>query len=423
MQYAQPGLTRGHRAWPRRLIWIGFPAAWILAVIGIVACDYEPMPAFLLSLLLAPMALVAFGCGYAARSRDRLANKVIGYIAMAVRLNVPLAEFLWAASRTERGRTAARLGDLALLVGNGMAVGAAIEHAVPEVPVRVIRKIAADEGVGRLRHGLENALEVDLAPPLAIGAGTIWVRTYPLVLLVAVLLVGSFFINFVAPKYQQIAQDLGTKLPRGTNWFFTVFGVLDGQIAGASVLVAMWGLFLLPLMQWGLHLFPSGRFFTPARWKQFLAWWTPGVALIVRSRALADVCHVLSQATGAGSPLAQAVMDAAPAAGNVVLETRVRRWAVALTGGADAGAAAGEAGMPRMMVELIRTAGKDLPAVMGFLERYYRGRFSRGVVLLRGAVEPAMVLALGVLVAFVVYAMFAPLVSYINAVALSPEVF
>ena len=62
--------------------------------------------------------------------------------------------------------------------------------------------------------------------------------------------------------------------------------------------------------------------------------------------------------------------------------------------------------------------------VYDFLARYYRARFSRLLILLQAAYEPAAILSLGLLVGFVVYSLFVPLVTLLDSVRkLYPETF
>ncbi len=58
----------------------------------------------------------------------------------------------------------------------------------------------------------------------------------------------------------------------------------------------------------------------------------------------------------------------------------------------------------------------DASQIFTFLARYYRGRFSRTAIVLRAAFEPAVVIAMGLVVCFVVMAIFVPLPHLINAV-------
>ena len=65
-------------------------------------------------------------------------------------------------------------------------------------------------------------------------------------------------------------------------------------------------------------------------------------------------------------------------------------------------------------------AGAPLADVFGFLARYYRGRFSAAVVVVRAAVEPLTILLLGLLVGGFIYSIFRAMVALIQGVLGAP---
>ena len=96
-------------------------------------------------------------------ARQRRGMTVLGYVETAVRLNLPLNEYLLAAQRSERGRTAQRLDALRFQLAGGTSVGAAIAGAVPEIPPRVTAAIIAAEPLGQLQVTLTRLSRKDAA--------------------------------------------------------------------------------------------------------------------------------------------------------------------------------------------------------------------------------------------------------------------
>src|SRR5688572_28024994 len=86
--------------------------------------------------------------------------------------------------------------------------------------------------------------------------------------------------------------------------------------------------------------------------------------------------------------------------------------------GADTADAAKAARLPDLLVGLLRTAaGADMAELLRFVARYYDGRFSRGVVLLRAALVPAAAIGTGVPVCLFVLSLYLPLIRLIDGMS------
>jgi type II secretory pathway component PulF len=102
----------------------------------------------------------------------------------------------------------------------------------------------------------------------------------------------------------------------------------------------------------------------------------------------------------------------------------MQEWQFALLGGIPVAQAAARAGFPRAFVGFMQSAGGEpgsnahtLAAVFEFLGRYYRDRFSRLAIFLTALVQPAITLALGLVVLYITLALFLPLVKLIQSVS------
>src|SRR5687767_9000816 len=86
------------------------------------------------------MVLLAMAALTAARALARVkrqaGQRILGYLAMSVRLNAPLPDMLEAAANAERGRVGQRLWNLAQRLRSGGSLRDALLHAAPEVTPR-----------------------------------------------------------------------------------------------------------------------------------------------------------------------------------------------------------------------------------------------------------------------------------------------
>jgi type II secretory pathway component PulF len=150
-------------------------------------------------------------------------------------------------------------------------------------------------------------------------------------------------------------------------------------------------------------------------------WHLPFARNLTRSRALADACNVIGDALESGRTLDWAIYEASEVPTNFVMQAQLRRWAKAVLSGLPVDAAARQAGLPELVVGMAASAqaASDLPQVLRFLARYYEGRFSRAVHLLRGAAIPGLAIFFGIIVLIIARGMFEPMIEMINR--LSPN--
>jgi type II secretory pathway component PulF len=133
---------------------------------------------------------------------------------------------------------------------------------------------------------------------------------------------------------------------------------------------------------------------------------------MVRSRALADACHVIADALAAGQPTDRALLDAGEISPNVVFRRGMQEWARYVAEGIPLAQAAQQAAMPPIMFGMLRTArdSAGTAEVFAFLSRYSDGRHSKAAALLEGAAIPAMVLVMASFVLTLALGLFLPLV-------------
>ena len=365
------------------------------------------------------LIMIAMGAFFRGVNRAR-AVAALNYLEQAVRLNLPLPQMMRAAELGERGAMRKRMRRLGELLEDGHGVAGALDHAAPGLPPRAIGLIVAGERNGRLASTLAR-LAVELRrPPQRDPSRGILLRWYPPILVLAVSGALFFLAVFVMPKLEHIFRDFNMSMPPVTR------AVLGTAVwLGPPVVIVMCVLVLM----FGARVI--GELFAP-RWTKahlrlagdlpgLLGWWVPVARGVVRSRGLADVCHVLADAASAGRALPAALRDAARLGVSVVLRRRVDRWAEGVERGEPLSAAARDAGMPRLVCDMLATTSArgaaDAAGVFTFLARYYDTRFSRSAALLEAATLPAMVLVFAFLVGATTLGLFLPLVRLMDGVA------
>jgi type II secretory pathway component PulF len=139
--------------------------------------------------------------------------------------------------------------------------------------------------------------------------------------------------------------------------------------------------------------------------------------LWLRDRALADAMGAIAGAIEAGLPLSSAAGEATQVERGGAVGRRLQAWADAMSAGETPAAAARTAKLPAMVTGVLavgESGGEILPSIC-YLQRYYNQRFHRSVELLRGAIVPVGVLALGAGVLLVTIHLLSPLWLLIDA--------
>lgn len=378
-------------------VWAGFSRA---------TAFFSPMLTLLILIAIAMMARNA------RRARAMIA---VNYVEQAVRLNLPIPAMLTAARDAERGALRRRLTRLRDRLEQGLPVGVALRRSIPGVPARVLGLVSAAERVGQLPRTLARLVAQDEPVIDRSPMQSILLRWYPILMLMCVSPLFGFLAIYVMPKLKNLFSDFHLKLPQPTAWLFEFWDVMQVPITAFAALafVALSGRMLaeaMPQRRTHLSLF---RGLTDR-----VAWLLPPWRSLVRHRGLADACHVLADAVEAGQPIDRAIAEAAEACTNLVLQKRVSQWSAGVTSGLPLADAARDAGLPRLVVGLLRTArGDDIGGVFDFLARYYESRFSTALAVLQGAAVPIMVVVLAAFVTTVALGLFLPLTELINHLA------
>lgn len=365
-----------------------------------------------LGVLLILVVAMRFG---AQALRHRRGMTVLGYVEQAVRLNLPLPRMLWAAQQGESGLVAQRLGAVEAALEGGVPLSTALESQVPELPRRAVHLARAGEALGQLPATLRRLLREDRRQDHGEVSERIFAVVYPLFMILALCGGLAFSLVFVLPKFQRVFTDFRVPLPDPLIWMSRV-GVYLAPTAlililvGASIYL---GLKLRELLApyWGPKV--QG----PALWDHVL-WHTPLWGKLLCHGGLGDALGVIGQAMDSGFPLDRALAQADGLKLNGVLRQHLRQWQAHLTAGLSASEAARQAGLPPLVSGMLATAelSGDAPAALKFLAHYYTGQFSRGLILLRAAVVPALAIFFGIIIGLMALGLFMPMVELIKTV-------
>jgi type II secretory pathway component PulF len=291
-----------------------------------------------------------------------------------------------------------RAEELADLLGAGVPLPEALRAVRGVAPREVTVAAAVGESTGRLATCLRRADRERLA-----GA---WLEIvprllYPLVLLLVISGITTFLMTAIMPKLERIFSDFGEELPEVTQWLvtawdefsdyqFLVSAAFPALILLAAVLIAN------PTARWHLPFF--GRLY---RWEaQGLVLRMLGTLLEV-GRPAPESLALLAEA-GEFPPVVRRCLASAQRAvqRGEPLDRALRRAGL----------------LPASMAPLVQAAGRSrtLPWALGELGDLLAGRAVRVARRVSLVAFPALVVAVGALVCFIVLGMFMPLIQLLT---------
>lgn len=356
------------------------------------------------------------------RGRQRRALTVVGYLEQAARLNLPLPQMLFAAQRSEQGCTSRRLADIRQAVEAGMPVAEALENYAPEVAWRDQQEIAVSERMGRLSTGLTRVHQRTLRrlrneigeQDMVLG----W--SYGVIISAFVMLMLGGVTVLILPNYIEIFDDFDTVMPWATRITFAVSQSLGWWMMSlallAILLVAGYG-------PWSVLNRDQGVWSRLPGVETVLRW-VPGIGRMISDRALATAYAAAGDAIAAGYAMPEALRLASDAAVTRRVRHQTLRMADAIEGGAGLAAAVRVARLPELSSGLLAAIdhGGDAEQTLQFLSRYHGSRFSRAWSVMRASLMPTIVIAVSLVVGWVAFSLFVPLVDLIYSVTPNWEV-
>ena len=145
----------------------------------------------------------------------------------------------------------------------------------------------------------------------------------------------------------------------------------------------------------------------------------PVVGDLIRKASVAKFTRTLGTLLGSGVPLLDGLTICAKTAGNKVIEETLFSARISISGGktiADPLAASGV--FPKMVTHMIAVGESTgaLDAMLGKIADFYEDEVDQAVASLTSLLEPAMMVFLGIVIGFIVIAMYLPIFKMASAI-------
>lgn len=232
---------------------------------------------------------------------------------------------------------------------------------------------------------------------------------YPILMGVVAVGVLVILMARVVPQITSVFANLGRELPPTTRALLAVSDVFkDYWIFGFALILIC----VVMVSRYGQT--EGGR-----RHIHQMMLKIPRLGAFTRMAALARFNRTLATLVGAGVPLLDAISVARPVVGNAIIEEAVEKSAILVREGKSLSTALRETGeFPSDMRRMVAVGEESgaLDAMLAKVAQGYESRLEALVVSLTSLLEPLMILTMGGLVGFIVYAILRPIFDLTEAI-------
>ncbi|MBA4031142.1 MAG: pilus assembly protein PilC [Planctomyces sp.] len=230
---------------------------------------------------------------------------------------------------------------------------------------------------------------------------------YPAAVITVATLIVGFIMYWIIPKFKKIFDDFGTKLPMMTEVLIgTSSAVVNYWYLGPVIPISIWLLIKI------IKKNKTGAFVV-----DWLSLRIPMLGLILKKSIVARTCRTLGTLVASGVPILEALAITRDTAGNAVFVKAFEHVNAAIREGESMAVPMRETKIYDEIVVNMVDVGEETGALDNMLYKVADVYDEEVGVLVEGLInmlEPLMVVVLGLIVGFIVIALFMPLIQLLN---------
>jgi type IV pilus assembly protein PilC len=308
----------------------------------------------------------------------------------------------------ERLKTVTR--DLINRVEGGETLSRSLSHHKCFSPL-FIGLVRAGEVGGVLDETLERLsifLEADSKLKRKVKAA----MTYPVLVMVVAFLIVTGLVVFIVPKFIEIFKDFKVEMPMMTQILINISKFTTSK-QGAMILI---GGGVGSIIAW--RKFKSTKFGKRVYDKYKLK--VPVFGKLSHNIAVARFTRTLGTLLSSGVPILQAMETVAGAVDNETFYETIMKCRARVREGDSIGDPLAKSGLfPPMVVQMVSIGEETgaLDQMLGKVADFYEIEVEAQLQSLAAALEPLMIVVLGVIVGFIVIALFMPMIAMVSSLS------
>lgn len=300
-----------------------------------------------------------------------------------------------------------KLSDIANEVEGGSLLSDALKKHPKIFSNLYVSMVKSGEVSGNLHQALRNVAE-NLEYRYSLNSKIRSAMMYPIVVLIAFVIIAVIMFGFVMPKIVAVLQDLNAELPLITRMMIAVTNNFKvyGLIGGLIILTIIVGL---------IYYFRTHR--GRKTWAVFQLK-LPLFGGLLTKIYLARFSENISTLTASGLPILHALKVSAEVVGNLVFEKIILEAREAVRGGSTiASAMQNHKEVPMMVTNMIKVGEKTgrLDLVLKKMAKFYKEEVDTIVTNLTTLIEPIMIIILGIGAAILVISILMPIYNSVGS--------
>jgi len=320
-----------------------------------------------------------------------------------IKAGIPILKALdLLAERAAAPRLRPVLGEVRRLVREGTTLSSALEQqgVFPKV---YTTSILAGEKSGNLSGVLEYYIAYQRVTT-GLRKKLIATLIYPVILICAATLIVTYLVSSVIPRFATLYGDLNVNLPTATRILLTVTVTYRPYLLGAiALLVAL-----------AVGAFAWSRTDKGGLTLERLRMRLPLVGQILTKFQFAQFCRTLSTLLAGGTPLVHAMETAGDALHGRLVSGAIKQGAKLVREGQSLHNALASTGLvPELALEMIEVgeASGALSPMLGSVSEFYEDEVNAQLANMVALIEPAILVFMAVLIAFILVALYLPMFS------------
>jgi type II secretory pathway component PulF len=349
-----------------------------------------------------------------------LAVDIISTIAMCIRQSLPLPMALATAAHGKKKKEAAVFNNIAHWLTQGCPLSESLRRGYPKCPSEILASITTAEKMEQLPRAIES-LQKQAAEKM--GSENIEksdALIYPTTVLTIAFFIMTGLSIFIVPTFSEVLSDMSNgeaRLPAVTQSLLNFANWMLGR-KGLNTLLFMSP--VLVFIVFKAYLLSRKR--TPekprllSRLGDRIKWNIPLVHWFEKTFGNIHLAQTLCAGISAGYPVNTIVRNAIGLDVNRCYQKRLEKWLNKIETGDNIAQSAKICGLDKKLCWAMdeKINKNNAPQILESLETLYRCQYNCRKNVLTAAIEPLMILCLGLCVGYVVFAMFMGIFSTIT---------
>ena len=353
-------------------------------------------------------------------SRYATAAYVLSTIGSSMRQNLPLPMALESAAGGRSDKRSMILQRIKKWLIQGYSLSESIKRGYPKCPGHAVAMITAAERIDQLPLAF-SSIEADITTKADESRRIRPVHPfYPVIVISIMFFILMSIIKFVIPQFKSVLEEMiGGGLPPATELLISIASFVSHDFGWLIWLLLVLIILVVVPLSISIRFRPRRpeKPYLLSRIGDYIKWHLPVLHWFEKNYSLVQVVELLRLSLNAGHTVDDTIKNTLELDVNNCFRKRLKKWLERVKRGDNISTAIRESKLGSALAWAFDdqvNQGNTL-SILETLESFYRSNYSYYVNLARFIMWPCLILMMGLMVGFVVYAIFLPSISVIRS--------